>query len=124
MKLSDECGNVVIELAFAFSLFVSLIIPFALEFSRIVEAQRQLDNSLIVLGRAWSLSELQQSEKTLVALATKFKSQQGISFTYECKPNCLSPDARLTLRLQTRVDSLIKPLAQAKGTFARDAYSK
>lgn len=120
----NERGNVSLELVFGFSILVSLLLPLILEFSSIAQAHRHLQNSLEVLGRAWSLASKDEGETTLNSVKVLIASNQAFSMHYSCSPDCLHPEARLTLRLTMKIDSLVLPKIKIEGTFARDYFSR
>lgn len=123
-SLMNERGNISIELALGFSLFVSLLIPAILEYSEITRASRQLENYLSVLGRGWSIAELDDAEVTLRSLRIALSKDRPFDMNYSCSPGCLEPDAKLTFRLTMSLDSILVPKLKAKGTFARDYFSR
>lgn len=120
----NDRGNITLELAFGLSLFASLLLPLVLEFSNVTEAHRHLHNSLHVLGRAWSMASREDGETTLNSLKASLSSMRAFSMRYSCSPNCLHPEARLTIRLGMNVDSFVLPKLKIEGTFARDYFSR
>lgn len=123
-KRMSERGNVSIELVFGFSVFVSLLIPAVVEFSEISKASLRLQNYLAVLGRSWSTSDLGEAETTLLSMQSALSRGDEFAMEYECEPGCTVPEARLTIRLSQRINSLLLPNIKVKGSFARDYYSQ
>ncbi|MGA0856931.1 MAG: hypothetical protein ACO3P3_02005 [Candidatus Nanopelagicales bacterium] len=123
-KVISERGNVSLELALGFSLFVSLLTPVILEYSVITKTSREIENYLSVLGRGWSLANLEDAEETLLSLKSALSKEKSLQMRYSCDPACYEPDGKLTIRLIMPLDSLFVPKIAAKGTFARDFFSR
>lgn len=123
-KEISERGNISLELALGFSLFVSLLIPAILEYSVITETSRELENHLSVLGRGWSMANLEDAEVTLVSLKSVLSKERSFQMRYSCNPTCSEPDSKLTIRLTMTLDSVFVPKITTKGTFARDFFSR
>lgn len=120
----NERGNVALELIVGFSLFVSLLMPAIVEFSNVIQTHQRLHNYLGVLGRGWSMAESQQAETTLKSLHSALSADEPFTMKYSCEPHCSEPDAKLSLKITMRVESLLIRELSVKGEFARDSYSQ
>lgn len=123
-KVISERGNISLELALGFSLFVSLLIPAILEYAVITKTSREIENYLSVLGRGWSMANLEDAEVTLLSLKSALSKEKYFQMRYSCDPACSEANGKLTIRLIMPLDSLFVPKITAKGSFARDFFSR
>ena len=121
---NNESGNISLELALGFSLFVSLLIPAILEYSVITRTSRELENHLSVLGRGWSMASLEDAELTLTSLKSALSKEREFQMSYSCSSTCSEPDSKIEIRLTMLLDSLLVSKITTKGTFARDYFSR
>jgi len=115
----------VIEMVLAISAMLTLLMPAVVGAARVMQAQRQADNTAHTLARAWvhasgadRAADVQQLRQRLVSTAAL-----PMTFHVTCSPGCTDPVGEIwvTATVSTGVVGLRTVTATA--SMVRDAYA-